>query len=73
MNIAALLANAARSHGNRPAISLGDTLLLDYAGLYSRITRLAGDPALLAQVRQAVAYMNSQGTIDPSLAQIIGA
>lgn len=42
MNIAALLANAARSHGNRPAISLGDTLLLDYAGLHSRITRLAG-------------------------------
>ena len=42
MNIAALLANAARTFGERPAISVGDELRLTYAQLHRRIVRLAG-------------------------------
>jgi acyl-CoA synthetase (AMP-forming)/AMP-acid ligase II len=42
MNIAALLANAARSFGDRPALSVGDELRLTYAELQARVARLAG-------------------------------
>lgn len=42
MNIASLLKPIALAHGERPAISLGTALHLDYAGLYRRTTMLAG-------------------------------
>jgi long-chain acyl-CoA synthetase len=41
MNIASLLRNAARSFGDRPALSVGDELLLSYATLQERAARLA--------------------------------
>ena len=41
MNIATLLHNAARSFGHRPAVSVGDELLLSYAALHQRAARLA--------------------------------
>ncbi len=62
MNIAALLANAARSYGDHPAISVGDALRFTYAQLYRRITRLAGalraDPDLVPGDRVALAMAN---------------
>ena len=42
MNTAALLTNAALSFGDRPALSLGHELRLDYRTLWKRVTRLAG-------------------------------
>ncbi len=42
MNIAIFLANAARSHAARPAISAGDTLYCSYGGLGQRVAKLAG-------------------------------
>ena len=42
MNLAALLHNAARSFGDRPAVSVGDELQLTYAQLQTRVARLAG-------------------------------
>ena len=42
MNLAALLHNAARSFGDRPAVSVGNELQLTYAALQSRVARLAG-------------------------------
>ena len=42
MNLATLLHNAAGSFGDRPAVSVGDELKLDYAELQSRVVRLAG-------------------------------
>src|ERR1700685_2179116 len=41
MNLAALLHNAARVFGDRPAVSVGDELKLTYAELQSRAVRLA--------------------------------
>ena len=41
MNIAALLHNAATTFGERPAIAVGTGILQDYAGLASRVARLA--------------------------------
>ncbi len=41
MNLVALLHNAAASFGHRPALSLGDRVLLDYRGLQQRVARLA--------------------------------
>jgi long-chain acyl-CoA synthetase len=41
VNIATLLHNAARSFGDRPALSVGDELLLSYATLSERAARLA--------------------------------
>lgn len=42
MNISALLRNAARTHGARPAISVNDALQFTYAELHSRAVKLAG-------------------------------
>jgi long-chain acyl-CoA synthetase len=42
MNLAALLAKAARHHGDRPAIALGDRPIVAYAELADRAARLAG-------------------------------
>jgi acyl-CoA synthetase (AMP-forming)/AMP-acid ligase II len=41
MNLAALLHNAAAAFGHRPALSLGERVLLDYRGLQARVARLA--------------------------------
>lgn len=42
MNVASILMNAARTFGDRPAISVGDECLADYATLAHRSARLAG-------------------------------
>ena len=42
MNIAGLLVNAARTWGDRPALTLGQTVRLDYAGLARAVAGLAG-------------------------------
>ncbi|MGE3599237.1 MAG: class I adenylate-forming enzyme family protein [Dehalococcoidia bacterium] len=42
MNVAALLHNAARTFGARPAVSMGDEHRLTYAELQTRAVRLAG-------------------------------
>lgn len=42
MNIAQLLANAARSHRNEPAVFLGSRQVLSYDELAARVARLAG-------------------------------
>ncbi len=42
MNIASILGNAARTFGDRPAISIGDELRADYATMALRAARLAG-------------------------------
>ena len=42
MNIANHLARAGRAHGERPAIALGGAVLLNYAQLAERASRIAG-------------------------------
>ena len=42
MNLAALLARAARTRPNNPAILVGDKLVCTYGGLGERVARLAG-------------------------------
>lgn len=42
MTVSLLLEQSARKYGDRPALSLGSRMLLDYAGLASRVAGLAG-------------------------------
>ncbi len=42
MNVVQLLARAARTHGDRPALYRGTTCLLDYRGLAARAAAIAG-------------------------------
>ena len=61
MNLAALLHNAARSFGHRPAVSIGDELLFTYADLQSRVACLAGgllDIGLMPGDRVALVMSN---------------
>lgn len=51
MNISALLRNAARTYGHRPAISVGDELKFSYAELHARAIKLAGGLRTLQGLR----------------------
>jgi long-chain acyl-CoA synthetase len=51
MNLAALLHNAARSFGDRPAVSVGDELRLTYRELGRRVAQLAGGLRAIQGVR----------------------
>jgi long-chain acyl-CoA synthetase len=68
MNIATLLHNAARSFGDRPAISMGSQLLFDYSELAGRTARLAGGlrnlPGVHPGDRIALAMSNHPGYLE---------
>lgn len=62
MNIAQLLKRSALSHGNRPAVAVGERVTADYAGLAERAAKLADHLrnrlSLLPGERVAVAMKN---------------
>lgn len=67
MNIARFLEEAARQHGDRPAIYLGQHCLLEYHGLADHVARLAGGLAAMgvrAGDRVAIFMENHQKYIE---------